>query len=821
MQLHRRGAGMGGMTAAAERPSNQDRVKAAHWFAQQGFGIFPVWSTTDSGRCKCPDGSSCSSPGKHPITPDGFKSATTDPHRIETFLSAASEPNYGMLCPEGVFAWDVDTDEERGRLARLVDEHGDLPATLRTDTAHGQHVFWRWPEGLPRPIRQMFGMVTRWGSGKMSGYVIGPRSVHQSGAQYRPAEGTPFAIATLPEAWARAALGDPDSIRITGRKEATEVQVGHRHDHLRDTARYYAGTVRDPDALFAAVWAENQKLPSPKTEDEVRRAVGEVLARFGPDPVEEDPDTGEDRPVRLSEPPMMSPTDDESLFPAPLAQAAYSGRLLGQVTDHLLGGTDASPVAILASLLSFCGALVPSWGYWHGRHTSSPFLALVGRSGIGRKGTAMFRVRDALGYTLGMDTVNRVRFDGVASGEALVKSLLDRSQVTFGVPTGLLFEEEYATFLAASGREGSNLDSRMRSAFDGKQLAHRKVGETLYVAEPYWLSGLVAITPTELQGKVTKASFKNGSGNRWLWLPVERRPARVVSTEPILPEELSLAIEDAHHATFKTPVRVDPGPGVDDLLSEYDDFLRADSVGLAADMTTRYGVIAFRIGLVHAAVERSEVVTRDHITSAIALTEYARAGLGYCFGDALGDESSTYLLRMLLESEEGELPQWTITRHFIRDPIKRQAAIDDLVRLGLAEVVKTKTRGRTAAALRLVPRRRSRTDFLHFFPLFATAHNSEDTPEMGSDAPNRGNNGNKVDLSVNGAVRKREEGGKKGHETDPEPVVDQRTGEVKDATAEWAEGRPCADFRAHQLLAFRGGDGLWRCPECHPPEEET
>ena len=83
-----------------------------------------------------------------------------------------------------------------------------------------------------------------------------------------------------------------------------------------------------------------------------------------------------------------------------------------------------------------------------------------------------------------LDTVNGTRFDGIASGEALVKALLHRSQQTFGVPAGVLFEEEYATFLPASGREGSNFDARMRSAFDGKLLPHRKVGETLFGRRP-------------------------------------------------------------------------------------------------------------------------------------------------------------------------------------------------------------------------------------------------------------------------------------------------------------------------------------------------
>ncbi len=517
----------------------------------------------------------------------GFLDASPDPDRARTFLSNPGQPNYGVVFPEGsdVIVLDLDGGSEdrpgwREDWQRLYELHGPPGLSFIVKTpSDGRHAYYRWRIDRYGPIPpgdEMLGWTVRkpW-----KGYLVGPGSVVAG----RPYELVGIEhILDLPEAWAHAALGTDhgDTIRVGGQRDPADVQVGGRHAYLRDTARRYAGTVRDPDALFAAVWAANEKLAEPKTADEVRRAIGDVLARYPADPVEEDPETGVIQVVRSDgEPPMMSPADDESLFPPAPGPAAYDG-LLGECTDFLLEGTDASPVAILASLVSFCGALMPAWGYWHGRHTSSPFLALVGKSGIGRKGTAMFRVRDALGYTLGMDTVNRIRFDGIASGEALVKALLDRSQQTFGVPTGVLFEEEYATFLAASGREGSNLDARMRSAFDGKQLAHRKVGETIFVPEPYYLSGLVAITPEELQAKVARASFKNGSGNRWLWLPVVRRDVRVVSTEPIFPVEIGEALLEAHRATFQTPVRIDPGAGVDDLLGEYDEFLRAESVGL-------------------------------------------------------------------------------------------------------------------------------------------------------------------------------------------------------------------------------------------------
>lgn len=205
------------MTAATKtRPSAEDRIRAATWFAERGFGVFSVWSTDPNGSCRCPKGKTCENPGKHPIGRQGFHENTRDAVRIRTLLSAGSEPNYGLVCPDGVFALDVDGDGV-SRLAELETMHGPLPPTLRTTTAHGQHVFLRWPTSHPRPIGQLFGYVTRWGSGQNAGYVIGPRSVHASGTEYAPA-GDAFEISELPEAWAQAAIG--------ARQERPFIEVG-------------------------------------------------------------------------------------------------------------------------------------------------------------------------------------------------------------------------------------------------------------------------------------------------------------------------------------------------------------------------------------------------------------------------------------------------------------------------------------------------------------------------------------------------------------------------------------------------------------------
>jgi hypothetical protein len=790
------------MTAAPKpRPSNDDRIRAALWFAAKGFGIFPVWSARANGVCRCPEGAECTSPGKHPLNQRGFKEATTDPDKIRTFLSTRSEPNYGMVPPDGVFILDVDTDEERERLTRLAGVLGTLPATLTDQTANGEHLFYRWPEGIPRPLRKMFGLVNRWGSGQQQGYVIGPRSVHSSGAEYVPAVAGVWDIATLPEDWARAAIASGDAPAPSGTVRLAEEQLpepGGRHDWLRDRARAMAGVIRDPEVLLQAVLAENARLSQPKSEDEVRRAIGEVLERFPADPLHViDEESGQTEPVSYSEPGHTTQTSDDDHFPGPMNEIAFSG-VLGECVKFLEEGTDASRVGLLASMVSFCGALMPARTYWHGMHTSSPYLALVGKQGIGRKGTAMFRVRDALAHALEPRAVEDIRFEGLASGEALVKALLDRDRETNRNPTGILFEEEYESFLAASGREGSTLDSRMRAAFDGKQLSHRKVAERITVAEPYWLSGLVGITPSALRRRYPQENFDNGSGTRWLWLPVQRRDVRVASQEPILPPELSTALVKAYQANVKTQPRIDPGPGVEDLLSEYDEYLRSEVIGTAAKLTVRYGVIALRIALVHAAVSRSKAISRKHVRAAIAMTEYARAGIRFCFGDTATDIYSTHLYRLLLDSETGELPQHILSKWFLRDFVKRQTAIDGLVDLGLATVEKVKTKGRNGTVVRLVARKR---DFSDFSALFGPEPKEEVEsthahPRLGEGAEKRGEAAEK-------GTPERADHAEKG-------------GEEKVVYAEVAEAlwiAPCTDYSGHRNQ-HRRVDGKWMCETC-------
>ena len=679
----------------------EGRIKAALWFADHGFGVFPCWSAL-GGVCRCPRGRECSSPGKHPLTEHGFQDATQEASRIRTFLSLPSLPNYGLVCPEGVFALDVDGDGWEAHLAELEARHGPLPATLRTRTRNGLHIFLRWPEGLPRPMKQMFGWVTRWGSGGAAGYVIGPRSVHPSGFEYAP-EGS-FEIGVLPLGWAHAALEEtPSTIRIGGAPDPAAVAVGGRHDFLRDRARFLAGSIRDGDVLLAAMLAINDKLPQPKTRDDVIRAIGEALTKYPADPVEADPESGEIRRVPEEAIGMLGPSA-AGVFPAPPGAEAFGG-LLGQCALFLAEGTDAAHVGILGSLVAFAGALIPAMAYQHRMQTSSPFVALVGESSVGRKGTAMWRAHDAMCSAVDEVFVNRVMLDGINSGEGLISSLAYK-QGTFPYEptTALVFEEEFASLLAARGRDSSTLDPKLRAAWDGGPLSNRRSNETRTVSPPYWLPALIAITPAELRQRLGADAMQSGSANRWLYLPVQRREEHPEVSEPVLPIGLAEPLRAARRAALQGPpwLVLEVDREVTTTLSEYQDHVSAASIGTARDLTRRLSMTAFRIALVHAAVDRSKSVTIEHLRRAIALTEYAREGIDWVFGGTVGNRDADLLLRSL--RKKGSLTKRTIEREVIRDTLRRQDAIDELVRLGYATVATIhETRGRPREELQLSP----------------------------------------------------------------------------------------------------------------------
>lgn len=666
--------------ATVARPTTDDRIRAALWFAAQGFGVFSVWSTTPAGVCRCPLGAKCESAGKHPIPQRGFRDATTDEQRIRTMLAAASEPNYGLVPPDGVFVLDVD-GEGIAHLVELEAQYGPLPATLRTATAHGFHVYLRWPEGLPRPIGQLWGYVTRWGTGANAGYVIGPRSIHASGAVYAPVEGTTVEIAELPDAWARSVIErqhDPSAfIEVTsGGYELPDYGfTGSRYDEILRFigSRYMRGLSKD-EIEIGVRYALAPRFAEPLTDDEItsrfERGWKGTPERLGvplPFQVPEVPENG--RVVTFGQE-----------WPEPPEEAAYHG-IAGSITRAVAPATEADPIAILGTLLATVGACMGHMKFIYQGSAQGPnvFVVLVGDSSTGRKGTAASIVRDVM--SAAYPTWEKIVVAGLGSGEGLV-SYLKRGE-ELDEHRALVLESEFGRLLTVMAREGSTLSPVVRDAWDGSPLGRTLAREQSLVA--FHHVGIVAhITPVELRHKLSNTDAANGFGNRFVWLSVRRSRLVPFPTSPRAAAYPWFA--DLHNAIVEAQ---QPGElkwsteAADRWEALYAHLSVRSKPGLLGTLLARTEAQITRFALIYALLDRSTAVELDHLLAAEALWGYAERSVTRIFGESTGDRLADVLRDELVD---GALDWDTARRSLARSPADFSDSVALLVSLGLAEV---------------------------------------------------------------------------------------------------------------------------------------
>jgi hypothetical protein len=683
------------------RPTAEDRIRAATWFANRGFGVFSVWSADPDGTCRCPKRAACGSPGKHPIGRQGFLEHTRDHDRIRILLSAGSEPNYGLVCPEGVFVLDVDGDG-LARLAELEGRLGALPPTLRTNTAHGQHVFLRWPDGLPRPAGQLFGYVTRWGSGPGAGYVIGPRSLHASGAVYTPADAC-LEIAELPDAWARAVAApavDDDAIDIGGGYELPPTgSPGARYEQVRDyvASRYMRGLTKDE------IWAGVRDVLAPRfaeplSEDGIRarfeRAWAGTRERLG-EPIA-DPEA--DAAI-MAAAAAASAEPAADAWPAPPDDAVYHGPL-GAIVRAVAPHTEADPVGVLGTLLASVGTAMGNLRYIYQGSAQAPnlFVVLVGDSSTGRKGTA---------GSIAREVMNRAYPDwaslivaGLGSGEGLVGYL--KANEKQGEPRALVMESEFGRLLTVMAREGSTLSPMVRDAWDGVPMGRILAREQSVVHSHH--VGIVAhVTPVELRAKLSGTDAANGFGNRFIWLAVRRTRLVPFPTSPVEHVDPALvAAVGAAIAEAQTPGEVPWSPDARDAWEDlYLELTLHRPWGLLAAMTDRTEAQIVRLALVYALLDRSPVIDVPHLRAARALWDYAVRSVASVFGTSTGDRHADALRAQLAD---GPL-KWEDAKRAlgVRSAAELEAVVALLESLGIAERTKTRlaTSKRPATVIRL------------------------------------------------------------------------------------------------------------------------
>ncbi len=168
--------------------------------------------------------------GKAPLTPHGFKDATTDPATIDRWWHRWPAATIGGAIPESLIVIDVDPRAGgRESLELLEAYHRPLPTTLRSFTGGGgEHLFFIRPPGPLRNGSHKLGpgIDVKLGG---KGYVVLPPSVHPNGTPYRW-DDPEIPIAAMP-GW-MAALLRPEPIRPQPEQEPVSGLDGPRPGDL-------------------------------------------------------------------------------------------------------------------------------------------------------------------------------------------------------------------------------------------------------------------------------------------------------------------------------------------------------------------------------------------------------------------------------------------------------------------------------------------------------------------------------------------------------------------------------------------------------------
>lgn len=644
--------------SAPER--NSPRIEAALAHLNQGFAAFSVWSTTPDGVCKCPKGDKCPSSGKHPIPVNGFKAATTDPQTLLTMLSAGSEPNYGLIVPDDgrIVIIDVDGSDWKAKIDGLKASYGLLPATKTTRTpSGGLHLFYFWPDGVPIPAGDDFhGFVARYPG---RGYVVGPGSAI-NGAVY--SEVGPDYIATLPGQWAAQAPARPKLIVVSDEKPGYEmplrVETGHRHDEIarlvasmwnkRESKAVISAAVRDLATRFDEAMDGARLIH--EIDEAYRTAEKKWVAPAGGSPEATTGSSAEASPSghagrELIEVGLL----DAPITSQPIAMRseafATSGQL-AELMDHWTPRTDASHESLLVQTLVWAGALMghqPSTFYGSREQHSNVFMTLVGTTSISHKGTSADLVRGA--WKQVTDAANGLSASP-NSGEGVIALAAKRD----GDPI-LVYEEEFARFLASKGRDNATLSPIMRQAFDDVVLSSYTATRQVR-AESHHIAMIAHITDDELADSFGGTDLKNGFANRIAWIGTFPRSISVTVHDNDLPSSL----RDDLRAMLAWVAAI-PKPLIGGVTHQIEPVARtlladagrtySDGVGLAPFLCRRLDTIAARFALVFACFDHERVIAPIHVEAALAITDYARDTARWLWPETTGDEKADFVLQHL------------------------------------------------------------------------------------------------------------------------------------------------------------------------------
>jgi hypothetical protein len=331
------------------------------------------------------------------------------------------------------------------------------------------------------------------------------------------------------------------------------------------------------------------------------------------------------------------------LPPRPALALAHG--VVGDFMQRVELETEAHPVALATQFLVAFGNVIgrgPHALVGRTRHGLNLFTAVVGNTGIGRKGTSLDIVRDCI-QPADSYWAERCHSPNLTSGEGVVDALRDKVVKNVPVKGGgpdefesivvdpgvedkrlLIVCSELVSAFKASNREGSILSQTLREAWDGKTLRTLAKNAARCATDPH-LSIIGHATRFELTRVAKESDVHGGTFNRFLLCLSDR--VRLLPHGGDLddlgtvPARITDAVDFA-----RTVGRMTRTPEADRLWEElYGELTGARGSEIVAAVLSRGEAQVLRLGMLFALAAKRCQVTADDLAAAIDLWRYCRA----------------------------------------------------------------------------------------------------------------------------------------------------------------------------------------------------
>jgi len=339
-----------------------------------------------------------------------------------------------------------------------------------------------------------------------------------------------------------------------------------------------------------------------------------------------------------------------------MGKDAFSG-LAGEIVRTFEPKTEADPAAILLHTLAGFGNAIGSGPYMavqNDRHPARIYVAIVGDSGKGRKGTSWSGPRELLRRCEEFWAKDRIR-TGLSSGEGLIYHVRDGDGRDAGVADKrlLAIEPEFSVLLKIMGREGNSLSGVLRQAWDTGNLSTLTRNNPLMATDAHF--SLVGHTTKEkLLRNLDGTEKANGFANRILWCVVRR--SKLLPDGDEFPEReldrLAQLLKDAIDAAkHRGVVRRDKL--ATEIWREVYGPLSEGQPGLSGAILNRAEAQVLRLSLIYALLDRSDQISANHLQAALAVWDYCEASVLYLFGDRTGDPVADRIIDELRRVPDG------------------------------------------------------------------------------------------------------------------------------------------------------------------------